>query len=87
MKDSIKFKVDDFMVEYCQSKYSNNVKVYVDRELQESRQNTWFMSKLLNRTLELQNSFEQLESFARENMDNDLLDEFLKRARTNTIKQ
>ena len=54
--NSIEIEVGDFTVKYKQSEHPYNVEVYIDGDLVEETQPTWFMSKLLDEALRLKNN-------------------------------
>ena len=82
--NSINIKVNDFKVEFKQSECTTDVEVYVDGNLNEDRQRTWYLRKLLDEAIQLKEdnnewrkAYEKLESIARDYIDNELLDELL----------
>jgi|GEM_PF-3158346 len=83
--DSILIKVNDFKVKYKQAESSTDVEIYVDGNLNEARQDTWYLRKLLDETISLKqqvsewrSEYEKLESIAKDYIDNHTLEELLK---------
>lgn len=57
---SVYKRVDDFNVIYKQGA-GNNVEVYIDGDLIERNQPTWFMSELFKKTLQVQEENRELK--------------------------
>ena len=63
---SISIEVNDFTVVYRQAQYGTDVEVYVDGNLNESSQYTWYLRELLDETIRLKEESNKWKSAYKE---------------------